>query len=211
MKKSSRTKLRAPEFGELEDYVPSLFAESHMEQILARDQSFSFSDDTLILRECHFIGCEITGSCAGSELIDVLFERCDLSNVSFFRSSFRRVRFSACRLVGCDFSECGFQDFEVTDSTAVLSNWSASSFTNARFANTRLNESAFSSVKSKGLVFDDCDLSKADLFHMPLAEIDLSSDIIDGITTDAESLRCVAVSAQQAILLAGLLGIHVRE
>ncbi len=167
--------------------------------------------ESMQIRECHLEGCELRGNGTRSDFMDVLFEHCDLSNAVLFRSSFRRVRFEKCRLIGCDFSESAMQDFEVIDSAALLSNWNASVMKHAAIRNTQLAEASFSSLKHQKLLLEHCDLTKADFFKTDLNGLDFSSDEIQGIVLDPDHIKGVTVTSVQALMLAGLLGVLIKD
>ena len=179
-----------------------------MEGLLFRGEDLSFPGG--VVRTCRFEDCTF-GDSARSEFMDVIFERCDFSNADFSGSTLIRVKFIRCRMTGCDFSRCAFQDMQIIDSTALLSNWNASSFSRVRFSASVLREASFNDGSQSNLAFDHCDLTQAELFHIPLDGVDLSSCGIDGILTDPESLKGLEVSAAQAASLIRLFGLKVKD
>lgn len=82
-----------------------------------------------------------------------------------------------------------------------------------RARETSFAESSWHSVRLRRAAFDACDLTQADVFRTPLAGIDLSTCDIQGIvvSSDFRELRNCLVSPLQAVELAGLLGVKVKE
>ena len=60
---------------------------------------------------------------------------------------------------------------------------------------------------------DACNLERIDVFRTPLAGVDLSTCEVQGITvsSDFRELRGCVMSPAQAVGLAGLLGVQVKE
>ena len=209
MKKSGRDKIREPELTDLE---PASFneAEERMEGLLIQGETLSFSRGGPAINTCRFEECTFSGDIARADIMDAVFDRCDLSNAVFSDSSLIRVKFIKCRMTGCDFS-CGtFRDTQWIDSSALLANWNGTSLSNVSFVNTNLREASFTDAKQTSLRLDHCDLSSAELFHVSLADVDLSTCLLDGIVTDPESLRGCEVSFDQAASLIRIFGLKVK-
>lgn len=146
-----------------------------------------------------------------SEFIDCIFYNCNLSNNYFESASFIRCEFYDSKLNGShfvnsylehiyfsnvlgkylDISECKIKLFEVKNSSFEESSW----FTN----------------KIKNLFFSDVNLVKAEFYKTLLSDVDLSKSDIEGMKIDLNGIRGSTISTDQAILLIGLIGVHIKE
>ncbi len=146
-----------------------------------------------------------------SEFIDCIFYNCNLSNNYFDSTSFIRCEFYDSKLDGShfvdsylehiyfmnvlgkylDITQCKIKFFEVTKSALEESSW----FTN----------------KIQNLFFSDSSLVKAEFYQTLLSDVDLSSSNIEGMKIDLNGLRGSTISTDQAVLLMGLIGVHIKE
>lgn len=83
-----------------------------------------------------------------SEWTDIIFDKCDLSNINFSGSFIHRVEFRNCKLLGTDFSRSRLQ--------------------NVRFLDCLGDYSMFRFANFKQVGFEDCSLISADLYHATL-------------------------------------------
>ena len=81
----------------------------------------------------------------------------------------------------------------------------------ARFESCCLDGAAFYEAKPKVLAFAGGSLAEAELGGMPLKGIDLRSTDIQGIRLTGGELKGAIVSPVQAMELARLLGVEIRE
>ncbi|TKH44719.1 bTB/POZ domain-containing protein KCTD9 [Paenibacillus terrae] len=145
-----------------------------------------------------------------SEWTDVIFDKCDLSNINFSGSFIHRVEFRNCKLLGTDFSRSRLQ--------------------NVRFVDCLGDYSLFRFANLKQVGFEDCSLISADLYHMTLQKIfftrcnmdqamlsgsrlkgvDLSDCEFDGLQVDIEDLDGCIISPHQASSFVGLLGLVIK-
>ena len=63
----------------------------------------------------------------------------------------------------------------------------------------------------KKLVLQDNELLDLELLHTSLKDVDITSNHIEGLKTDLESIRGMIVNPEQALQLSGLLGIIVKS
>ena len=144
-------------------------------------------------------------------LIDCVFDHCDLSNVDLTSSCLRRVEFRQCNLVGLDASVCVNEDVLLYRCNARLSNLSGSQIKNCEWKENRMDESSINDCRIKGLDVDQCVLTGAEFLHTPLNKVDVSTSVIDGIALSGTELKGIIVSPYQAVALAKILGIVVKE
>lgn len=109
-----------------------------------------------------------------------------------------------------------FQSFfsatHATDTNLSFANLAGSKIERGRLKGCNLAEASLSQLRFKGgIVFDRCDLTRAELFQTRLEGADLSGCEIAGIRlSDAKTeLRGAKIAPEQAIDLVGLLGVRV--
>lgn len=181
-----------------------------------------------------FEGIELADAKAnGATFETVVFSGCTFEHVDFSRSTFSDVLFADCRFLQCRMGRCWLSQCDFRSCSAPgmpfdegrLSNVSAdccqmryASFAAAaidrfRASETVLAESSWHRARIKRLELDGCDLAHADFFGAPLAGVDLSRAVIDGLVVSDtfRELRGCIVSPAQAVDLARLLGVVVDE
>lgn len=144
-------------------------------------------------------------------MIDCVFEHCDLSNVDASSSCFRRVEFIRCNLVGTDCSRSVMEDVLINKTNVRFGNFSASQLRNCEWKDSKFDEASINDCRIKDLVLADCSFVGAEFLHTPLKHVDFSSCMIDGIMLSGSELKGVIVSEIQAVSLARLLGIVIKE
>lgn len=61
------------------------------------------------------------------------------------------------------------------------------------------------------LNFDNCNLTKADIYNTSMNKVNLSNSNIDNIRIDINSIKGVIVNSYQAFAIVSLLGIEVKD
>lgn len=143
--------------------------------------------------------------------VDVIFDHCDLSNCQMSESTLRRVVFDHCRMTGADLSRCVMQDVVFLNCALDYSNFAFSSFKNCRLADCVCTQSSFSEGKFTAFEIQRCKLDESEFFHSRLQGVDLSSCTIEGIALCGDELKGVIVNPSQAVDLARVLGIIIKE
>ena len=146
-----------------------------------------------------------------SDLMDVIFENCDCSNMDFSKNIFHRVVFKNCRMTGIDFTDCSFSDCQFLNCKLNLSNFSASHLKNCRFIESDASESRFVQTSFKNIEINHMNFNEAEFFHTSLKQLDFSTSEIYGISVTPESLKGIIVNEYQALALSKLLGIIIKE
>lgn len=149
-------------------------------------------------------------SLSGIELTDVIFERCDLSNVNFSDAFVHRTEFRNCKLIGTDFTRGRFQNVLITDCIGDYATFRFANFKQIAFVDSSLiGADYYQSVVSK-ISFNRCNLDQAMLSGTKLNGIDLSDCEFSGLNVEIEDLYGCIISAQQAASFAGLLGLVIK-
>lgn len=159
---------------------------------------------------CRFPGCTLRAS----QLADVVFRNCDLSNVRFSDCGFHRVEFIECKLVGADLSESTFFHVLFQGCKAELMNLSEGKFRFVRFSDSLLRSASLDRCSFERVEFSACDLTLAELHRTPLRGVSLADSRIDGIRVVevvSRELKGLKVTRLQASELARMLGIEIEE
>ncbi len=210
--KGKTKKIRLPEIAFLQD-ADSLQDPDHsgrIENIRLAETVLEDSLETSLL-ECELDHVSFSGKGKNLQFTDIRFENCDLSNAVLDESAFRRCLFRRCRMLGTTFIRSRFEDVTMEECVLDYANFSGSSWQNASMKRCRFNEAAFTMCTLKNWLPENCSFCRAELMDTNLEGIDLSACDISGIMLKASDLKGVLVNRDQAAVLAGLLGIIVKE
>ncbi|NMC55216.1 MAG: pentapeptide repeat-containing protein [Chloroflexi bacterium] len=148
---------------------------------------------------------------AKPRLVDCLLEASDLSGIDWQQARFRRVAFLGCRLIGAQLVDAEFEDVTFKECTLENAVFLSSKFKAVRFTQCQLREASFESADLPGVVFDDCDLTHADLRMARLSGADFRGSRLDGVQAGAQEFKGAIVDSTQAIQIASLIGLIVKE
>ena len=143
--------------------------------------------------------------------VDCRLNTTDLSGVDWEKARFQRVEFSDCRMIGALLAESEWEDAVFQDCNLERAILSPAKFRAARFVRCNLREASFEYSDLSGVVFEDCDLTRTDLRRAKLPGADLRGSRIDGLQAGPEEFSGVTVDSIQALQIAGLLGIIIKE
>jgi uncharacterized protein YjbI with pentapeptide repeats len=153
----------------------------------------------------------IRAKCPRLHLLDVRMDVCDLSAADWEEGHIRRTEFVECRLWGADFFRAQFQDVVFQTCNAEHAVYTAATLNQVRFEQCILQGVSFAEADLRGVVFHRCDLAQADLRGAKLKGTDLRGSILDGLLVNAQDLSGVIIEPAQAVQIAALLGIEVRN
>lgn len=145
------------------------------------------------------------------QLTDTVFEQCDLSNVDFTQCSMDRVQLINCKLVGINMTEASFRNvvFDHCNATYAVLRYlkcKKGSFHNTSFAEADLYAATLADVSFAG-----CNLDRVQFSGTKLAGIDLSTCQFYQLALTAEDLRGCIIAPAQAIALANIFGVVIKE
>lgn len=139
-------------------------------------QDFSAGIDASEFDNCQFIDCNFQQADLSRIIFsDCSFSECNLSLADISGSSFQNVSFSGCKLLGLRFDRVNPFGFEVHFDRCRLENsvfyglrlknsrWNSSDLSHCDFTRSDLSGSDLSGCQLTNAVFDDTNLSKADL------------------------------------------------
>ncbi len=144
-----------------------------------------------------------------AECTDVIFEKCDFSNVHFVGSFFHRVIFRNCKLIGTDFSDSRLQHAQFLDCIGDYANFRFAKFKQARFEDCSLKGSDYCGAAVHNFEWNRCNLDRVNLSQVKLNGVDLSDCHFDSLIVNPEDLVGCKIAAHQAMVFVGLLGMVV--
>lgn len=178
---------------------------AEISDVSARGTSF----ESVVFRGCVFEGVDLS-NCT---FTDVLFSGCRLMRCKMERAWLNRVDFRSCSAPGMSFLKGRLTGVSMVDSQFSYCDFSEASVSSLRASSTSLVESNVYSTRLSRVELDGCDLTRSTVFRASLAGVDLSTCDITGIrvSSDFHELRGAIVGEEQAVQLATLLGIRIKE
>jgi uncharacterized protein YjbI with pentapeptide repeats len=168
-------------------------------------------------KNVRFDGVQVVGgSLSATKLahvtwLDVLVERCDLSMIDWTGSKLTRVEARACRITGATLAESEFDHVRFVECQLDYASFVGARFGRVTFEACQMKEVDFSGADLTGASFLQCDLQGADLTGAKLAGADVSSSSLRQVRVGAGDVRGLVVSREQAVALAQLFGLVVRD
>jgi uncharacterized protein YjbI with pentapeptide repeats len=146
-----------------------------------------------------------------ARMADCRLETSDLSGVDWEKARFRRVEFMGCRIIGAQFPEAVFEDVLFQECNLERAIITSAKFRSVKFLNCSLREASCEYSDVSGVVLEDCDLTHADLRRARMLGADLRGSKIDGVQAGPEEFSGAIVDSAQALQIAGLLKLVIRE
>ncbi len=204
---------------------------SHMDEEELLDL---FAEGEAVISNTAFSGLELAYEDAREATFEaVSFRSCVFDGVDFSGCTLRDVVFSGCRFVRCvmdrawldhvDFRDCSapglslmkarLASVALLESDLSYANLSETSIDRLRVRAGKFIEAALQRSRIKRAELDGCDLTRLDVFGTSLAGIDVSTCTFAApvVSGNFHELRGLTVSPEQAVALAGLLGVTVAE
>ncbi len=145
-----------------------------------------------------------------SNLDDVIFINCDLSNLTFMNTLFYRVKFINCKLFGTNFIDSSFNDVQIIDSNCTYINIAGSKINSMLITSSNFSESTLIDSKIKTIILDNVNFKMSEIQNTSLNNIDISKSNIGGLKTDLYSLKGAVIDINQSMDLIGLLGVKIK-
>lgn len=160
-------------------------------------------------RGCLFEGTDFT-RCS---MTDVRFRDCRFIRASFEGAWFSRCDFTSCSAPGLNCSGARFGRVSMSDCDVRYASFAEASFDVFRARRSRFSESSLRAKKLKHCSWEACELLRVDVFGTSLAGMDVSSCEFSGpvLSSSLRELRGLTVSPQQALELAGMLGLRIAD
>ena len=114
-------------------------------------------------------------------------------------------------MTGCNFIENTFMSVQMQDTNLNYANMSNTTFNNLKLKDTTLINSYMQDSILKNVKFDNIDFTKAQIFNTRLKDIDLSTCIIQGLSTTLVDIKGAIINELQIMDLAYLLNIKIKD
>lgn len=198
---------------ELSIDLNSLQSEDQYDYGLVSDQLMEYQDVRKVsFEKIIFKNVTITEtSLTELELTDVIFDKCDLSNVNFSNSAIHRTEFRSCKLIGTDFTGSTLRNVRFS---SCFGDYATFRFFNARqvaFEECSLICADFYQTTLQKVSFTGSKIDQAQLSGTKLHGIDLSDCDFERLGVEIQDLSGCIISPYQASSFAGLLGLVIRS
>ena len=134
-----------------------------------------------------------------SNLSNSKLEKCYLKDSSIIHS----------KTTGINFAEGKFLNIDFTNNKMDLSNFCFANLNNVTFNNCILSGSNFQGTILKNIKFIDCNLNNVDFSQARMNKVSLKGSKIVGVKIDIDNFKQLTINPEQAVYIAGLLGINI--
>lgn len=142
---------------------------------------------------------------------DAEVEGSDFSGAVWGSARLTRAEFSHCRLIGMQLLEAELNDVHFSECNLTGGLFVGVASSHLAFDHCVLQEASFQSAKLNGVSFKDCDLSGADLTGAELKGADLRGANMSRVRVGPLELQGAIIDPSQAVLVAALLGVVVKD
>lgn len=146
-----------------------------------------------------------------AQMLDVVLDTCDLTATTWEKAHLQRVELHGCRMTGTKFDKADFDNVRFERISGEYAQFWSCSFKMVMFDHCDVREASFENSNLAGVIFRNCDLSRADFRGAKLAGADLRGSIVANMQIGLTELRGAIVDPQQAIQVAALLGMMVKD
>ncbi|MEB7842313.1 pentapeptide repeat-containing protein [Enterococcus lactis] len=175
------------------------------------DQSY-LDAKNMVLRESHVQKLTMQKTALRHfECSNVIFEKCDLSNLEWIGGSFHQVVFHQYKLTGTNFAESYLRDCTFTDCIASMASFSSTNLKAVSFDHCQLEDSEFYEVTWKNLFLSDNQLTGSNWFRTSLKGLDFTTNFFTAIALSQDYLAGLIVNQEQALVIAQALGLQIKD
>ena len=175
------------------------------------DQSY-LDAKNMVLRESHVQKLTMQKTVLRHfECSNVIFEKCDFSNLEWIGGSFHQVVFHQSKLTGTNFAESYLRDCTFTDCIASMSSFSSTNLKAVSFDHCQLEDSEFYEVTWKNLFLSDNQLTGSNWFRTSLKGLDFTTNFFTTIALSQDYLAGLIVNQEQALVIAQALGLQIKD
>ena len=175
------------------------------------DQSY-LDAKNMVLRESHVQKLTMQKTALRHfECSNVIFEKCDFSNLEWIGGRFHQVVFHQCKLTGTNFAESYLRDCTFTDCIASMASFSNTNLKAVSFDHCQLEDSEFYEVTWKNLFLSDNQLTGSNWFRTSLKGLDFTTNFFTTIALSQDYLAGLIVNQEQALVIAQALGLQIKD
>jgi fluoroquinolone resistance protein len=171
-------------------------------------------------RRCSFFDVDLTEATSRGSL----FEECTFGNVkfnasrhddsayircTFDRCNFFEAEFTGCKLLGSSFKDCQLRPLTIHNGDWSFVGMSGANLRGVNLRGVRMREADLSGANLTEATVSDVDLSGAHLRSVNLTRCDLRGTDLTALDPARATLTGAMITAEQAIIIAALLGLRV--
>ncbi|REE99194.1 pentapeptide repeat-containing protein [Thermomonospora umbrina] len=176
-----------------EEHIRVEFIDVDMTEVSGRGAVFT---------ECTFRGVRFNASTH----TDSAFVNC-----TFVRCSFFDTTFAGCKLVGSMFDGCSYGLLKVEGGDWSYTGLPGADLGGSSFHKVRMQEADLTGARCAKASFRDVDLSGAWLHKADLTRCDLRGSDLSSLDPHTTTLDRAVIDPYQAIMIAGALGLEVKD
>lgn len=148
---------------------------------------------------------------SNSEWLDVTFKNMDFSNKNFDESVIFRSDFENCRLTGISLINANLKKTNFKNSQLDFCNFNGSKLDEINLVSSSLNGMLFQEVSHQNVIeFNNCVLNEASFIDTKMSKIDLSNSHFDSLELTPELIRGITINATQLVMISDYLGIRLK-
>jgi uncharacterized protein YjbI with pentapeptide repeats len=171
--------------------------------------------DYVEIERCRFTHAKLVGTkLSRATASDVVFDQCDLANLSAMTSSLLNASVTSSRLTGTSWVDCLLREILFESCRADLAVFKFSRFKHVVFQNCNLQQTNFQNADLRGAHFERCDLTGAQFSNAQMSGTYFSDCVlfdIRGVTSLAGATVRSDDILGLARSLANALGIKVED
>lgn len=197
----------------LHETIASLNGAYEIRGLAFTDDVFSSSARQLVFSGVTFTRCRFADAdLTGCEFSGCVFVSCDLSGAKLGDSYFSRTELRSVKGVGTGFTRAILRDTVITGSMMQMANFTGARWDHVQLRQTNLREASLSEIAMRESCFQECDLTRAEIFRTRLNGMDLRECTLDGLALSdtLSELRGAVIDEMQASALVRRLGVLVR-
>lgn len=168
--------------------------------------------DNISIENSVFINCKFSDSIKRSVFFNCSFENCEMSNILISDCGIHKSLFKDSHMIGISIADtklktCKFQGNNMKLANIFVSN---KPIENCVFSDNDLTGASFEETEIIDSDFEYNNMCELQVRKSCFREIDLSSNKLNGIMSDADSIRGAIVSMEQAIDFINILGLKIK-
>lgn len=145
------------------------------------------------------------------ELVDCVFDGCNLSNTEMVDAIIHRTAFNDAKLVGTNFSGSTFVGVSLTGCLADYSAFNDANIKRVLIQETSLIAAEMIDVKWEKLGMHQCRLDGLQLFHTRLKGLDVRTCQFEGVAFTPELVKGFIIDPLQSVAIVEQLGVTIKE
>jgi uncharacterized protein YjbI with pentapeptide repeats len=194
---------------------PDLHAHALWEQAHVTADHVGVEADDVEIHQCVVERTQLTSArLEGINVVDTVFEACEMSGATLRDASLRRVEFRGCRLSSLDLSGSHLQDVAFSDCKLDWVNLRSITGERVRFIGSDLSDGSLYAGRCNRLDLFDCTLTRFELSKANLSAVRLHGSTLEGLVGPLTLAGATIASTQLvplAVTLLAELGITIDD